>query len=79
MRTIGIISGFSAAGSILGFLYGGIFAYVMVRMLSDSQPTLSYELANGWFAVFGWGAGMVIGALMGVVTIIDERRRQIPP
>ena len=78
MRRIGVVSGFSAADSVLGFLYGGIFAYVMVQLLSDTQPTLTYELVQEWSAVFEWGTGMIVGALIGVSSTSRASRSPKP-
>ena len=60
----------SLAGSVVGYLYGGLFAYVSDRLLSDdASRTLVNELLDGWFAAFGWAAGLLVGAIVGVAVV----------
>ena len=43
------------------------------RLLSDNASrTLVAELLDGWFAAFGWAAGLLVGAIVGVV-VVKER------
>ena len=77
-RTIGLTTLGVVLGSIVGLVYGGVFGYLLLDILTQGEDIeLGLSIFSTVFGIWGWTAGFIGGGVAGVLKANSEADR--PP